>query len=192
MPRSFSPRIFLAPHRPQERSLECYFRRPRLSGSLYRTVGIFMSRVPGSSEPLCFARVCSLACTSLVIAGLGVRESFTVVRTRLPLALVLNYGGPSSAFPPPPLSPCARHPSTFICAHAVVSEPRKSTTKVAVPPELYRLSMEVRPVGALRQKFKARYMRRDGGENRIRVAVPRGYISSQGYPIRSPRHGMIE
>lgn len=54
------------------------------------------------------------------------------------------------------------------------------------------LSMEVRPVGALRQKFKTRYMRRDGGENRIRVAVPRGYISSRGYPIRSPRHGTIE
>lgn len=63
------------------------------------------------------------------------------------------------------LPPLPGPPSTFICAHAVVSEPRKSTTKVAVPPELYRLSMEVRLVGALRQKFKARYMRRNGEEN---------------------------
>lgn len=31
--------------------------------------------------------------------------------------------------------------------------------------KLYRLSMEVRLVGALRRKFKARYMRQDGGEN---------------------------
>lgn len=42
--------------------------------------------------------------------------------------------------------------------------------------KLYRLSMEVRPVGALRRKFKARYMRHDAGENWVRAAVLRGYI----------------
>lgn len=67
-------------------------------------------------------------------------ESFTVVRTRLPLALVLNYGG-LSLFP----SIHTESPSTFIRAHAAVSEPRKSTTKVAVPPSYTGLAWKYGP-----------------------------------------------
>lgn len=136
MPRSFSPRIFLALHRPQERSLECYFRRPRFC------------RDP-STVPSVFLWVeCLLFRTSLLRASLLAR-----------LYLARNSGTGytrefhSGTYEAPfstrselwwsifrlPFSPRAQYPSTFICAHTVVSEPRKSTTKVAVPPELDRL-----------------------------------------------------
>lgn len=152
MPRSFSPRIFLALHRPQERSLECYFRRPRLSGSLYRAVGIFMSRVP--ALPNLFAS--RESAPSLVIAELGIRESFTVVRTRLPLALVLNYGGPSSAS----LSLPAPGTLQRLYVPTLSSASRgKARRKWLFHQSYTGLAVEVRPVGALRQKFKARYMR---------------------------------
>lgn len=87
-----------------------------------------MSRVP--ALPNLFApRELPRSPVLLVIARLGIRESFAVVRTRLPLALVLNYGGPPSFS-----ASTAKSPSAFIRAHAAVSETRKSTTKVAVPP----------------------------------------------------------
>jgi len=54
--------------------------------------------------------------------------------------------------------------------------------------KLYRLSMEVRLVGALRRKFKTRYMRRhDGGENWVRCCCSLGIylVNAMSYRTNS-------
>lgn len=151
--------------------------------SLYRTSVFLWVECLLFRTSLLSARACSLACTARNSAA-GYTREFHSDTYEAPFSTRSELWWSIFRFP----FPSAWPPSTFICAHAVVSEPRKSTTKVAVPPELYRLSMEVRLVGALRQKFKARCMRRNSEENWVRAAVLQGYT----YLVNAIRFGLLD
>lgn len=149
-------------------------------------VGIFMSRVP--ALPNLFApREPAHSLVLLVIARLGIREGFTVVRTRLPLALVLNYGGPSSAFPSHPLCPLQRLyvPTLSSASRGKARRKwlfRQSYTGLAWkygPWVHYDRNSRLAICAAMAERIESALLfLRD--------------ISSQRYPIRSPTHGMIE